>query len=56
MGESTHSAFEERMDWAQWHAACFEKYFDNGETCMGNIFKMAQSQHRFKIKYNGLDH
>ena len=39
MGESKHSALEKRMDWAQWNAACFEKYCDNEETCMGILFK-----------------
>ena len=56
MGEGKHSEFEERMDWAQWNTACFEKYLDNEKTCMGNILKIAPSQHGFAIKNNGLDH
>ena len=56
MGESNRSAFEERRDGAPSNAACFEKYCDNGETCLKSIFKVAQSKHRFEIKHSGLDH
>ena len=38
MGESNRSAFEERQDGAQWNAACFEMYCDNGETCLKKYF------------------
>ena len=39
MGESNHNAFEVRWDGTQWTAACFEKYCDNGETCMQKYFQ-----------------
>ena len=45
MGDSNHSAFDEKWNGVQWNAACFVMYCDNEQTCMGNTFKMAQSQH-----------
>ena len=38
MGESNHSAFEERWDGAQWTAASFKKYFDSGKACLKKYF------------------